>query len=287
MIERLLVPVDGSETALRAAELGGAFARQFDATMEIVHVIGDRTLRLGEQHAVDPTTRGEDVLDTARERVTPDGIEPTTSILDGRPPSTIAAYAEEQGFDMIVMGRHGRSGVRERLIGTVTDRVLRTSTVPVLTVPGGDESTSAEAGIDTILLPTDGSEQAEQAAPYGGNIAANFGASLHLLTVVDVDAAAGVFDAGGVPASFIDELEADGQAALDRLETAVGDGAGEVHSTLRRGTPHQEIGTVVTDQEVDLIVMASTGQSNVVSQSLGSTAARVLRTVSVPVLVIT
>jgi nucleotide-binding universal stress UspA family protein len=52
----------------------------------------------------------------------------------GRPHAVIADYAEEYDVDLIVMGSHGRSGVRRALLGSVTERTLRSTHVPVLVV---------------------------------------------------------------------------------------------------------------------------------------------------------
>jgi nucleotide-binding universal stress UspA family protein len=63
----------------------------------------------------------------------------TTEVLQGDPVETIADYAGEYGVDLVVMGTHGRGGVSRMLLGSVTERVVRTAPVPVLTVRVDDE----------------------------------------------------------------------------------------------------------------------------------------------------
>ncbi|MFB6103453.1 MAG: universal stress protein [Halobacteriaceae archaeon] len=275
MFERILVAVDGTVPASNAADHAAGIASAFDARLDIVHVLeGDAALG-------DPRDRGAEIIDEAAAPATERGVTVESYLLDGRPPRAIADHAAANDIDLGVMGRHGRSGAGERLLGTVTDRVLRTVDIPVLAVGATDTPTDYEA----VLVPTDGSDAAERALPYGEDIADAYGAGLHVLTVVDVESAAGVFDAGGISGEFVDRLTAKGQDAVDRLADAVTADL-EVTQAVVRGTPHEEIGGYATDHGIDLVVMGSTGASSLTGQALGSVANRVLRTVQVPVLVV-
>jgi len=63
-----------------------------------------------------------------------EGIETVTAVRHGEPAQTITEYAEENDIDLVMMGTHGRRGVRRRLIGSVTEKVVRLSDRPVMTV---------------------------------------------------------------------------------------------------------------------------------------------------------
>lgn len=234
----------------------------------------------------DPNPQRQRILDEISDLTTGSEIVVDTQLVEGQPHEAITEYATEIGSDLIVMGRHGRSGVRERLLGTVTDRVLRHTSVPVLTVPGEDSESATGGTYANILLTTDGSENAEQAAPYGEDIAQHFEATLHLLNVVDVQAEAGAFSAGGVSEDFIERLETEGQETIDRLAQHIDDADVTVQESVVRGTSDEAIAAYTAENGIDLIVMASEGESNLASQSLGSVTDRVLRTVDVPVLVV-
>ncbi len=205
---------------------------------------------------------------------------------EGRPPRVIVDHVDERGIDLVVMGRHGRAGLGERLLGSVTERVLRGSDAPVLTVDGGDADDAG--GYRNVLVPTDGSEIAERAAPYGVDVARRYGATLHLLNVVDVQREGGLFSAGGVDAEFVERLEGRGRERVDRLAERVRetDASAEPRTAVVRGAPHAGIREYVDANGVDLVVMSSEGESNLAGQLLGSVADRVLRTVDVPVLVV-
>ncbi|WP_349254396.1 universal stress protein [Haloplanus sp.] len=166
-------------------------------------------------------------------------------------------------------------------------RVLRRSDVPVLTVPAGESG--ADTGVDyrTVLVTADGSDVAARAAPYGADMARRFGATLHALSVVDVQAEAGLFDAGGVRQEFVERLETRGQQAVDELVAGIETTDLEVRTSVVRGTAHDAIADYVVDNGVDLVVMSSEGQSGLAGQRLGTVTGRVLRSVDRPVLVVT
>lgn len=277
MLERILIVAGDSDPAKRAAAVGFDLARTYDAAVDALHV-----LEPGTRSDEDKRERATATLDEATAHDAPGPVE--THVEEGRPAGVINDFADERGVDLVVMARGGRSGLGDRLLGSVTERVLRGTTVPVLAVPG-DESDAIE-GFDDVLVTTDGSEISERAAPYAGDIASRYDAILHLLTVVDVAAEAGIFDAGGVPEEYVEQLESDGREALDRYVDAIGDVDVDLRRSVVRASPRDGIDEYVSGNDVDLLVMASEGQNNVVGQRLGSVTARVLRTVDVPVLVV-
>lgn len=137
-IGSILVPTDGSECALTAVDHAGELARSVDATLHVIYVVetgqiinGDRVRRLRETLE----EIGEKALDLALEQIQSSTYLPTeTSILNGPPYLEIVRYAEEHDVDCIVMGTHGRKGIRRFLLGSVTERVIRRADVPVISV---------------------------------------------------------------------------------------------------------------------------------------------------------
>ncbi|MDY6778117.1 MAG: universal stress protein [Candidatus Nanohaloarchaea archaeon] len=135
MYDDILLPTDGSEGTKQAAEHAFILAERFDATIHVVHVIdtnsryhddhGEKDLRSdGRRSALQPVT----------ERAEGRDIEFLAQIREGTPYSEINDYVEEQDVDMIVMGTHGRTGLDRMLIGSTAEKVVRTASVPVLTV---------------------------------------------------------------------------------------------------------------------------------------------------------
>lgn len=142
MYSTILVPTDGSETATRAVDHAVGLATQYDATIHALSVVdiselGLRTptdidleklrrpLRDRAQTAVGAVTR---VCDNA-------GVDVVEAITVGVTHEEIVDYAVDNGVGIIVMGTHGRSSLPHALLGSVTDRVVRSASVPVLAVP--------------------------------------------------------------------------------------------------------------------------------------------------------
>ena len=136
---------------------------------------------------------------------------------------------------------------------------------------------------DTILVPTDGSDHAVRAAEHGLFLARLFDAEVHLLNVVDVQAAAGIFDAGGVDRAFVERLEADGEAAIESIE-AVADETDALQTALVRGEPADAILDYAEEHGAELIAMGTHGRSGVNRYIAGSVTERVVRLAEVPVL---
>ncbi|MFB6256243.1 MAG: universal stress protein [Haloplanus sp.] len=275
MFDRLLIAVDGSDCARRAAKYGLELAARYDAAVDVVAVYG------GDAAA------GETILDEIATMADDAGVPVETNLLSGKPARSIVDRAADRGVDLIVVGRRGRTGVRERLLGSITERVLRRSGPPVLTVPGGDIGDDTGATYDGVLVTTDGSDIAADAGPYAAAVANRFETALHVLNAVDVRTEAGVFDAGGVDHEYVERLETEGERAIDDLLAALDTTGIDVREAVIRGHAPDVIADYVDDNDIDLVVMSSEGQSNLAGQQLGTVAGRVLRTVDRPVLVAT
>ncbi|QRV16082.1 universal stress protein [Haloterrigena salifodinae] len=147
MYERILVPTDGSETAEAAIDHALELAERYDAVVHTLYVVDTDSMSLtlgaeqldrieqgkfGEMDEVrERAERATDyVADRARER----GLEVVEHVSAGKPHSLIAEYVEDNDIDLVVMGSHGRSGIRRTLLGSVTERTLRSTRAPVLVV---------------------------------------------------------------------------------------------------------------------------------------------------------
>lgn len=137
MIERILVPVDGSPPSREALEFA---AREWpDATLELLHVIdpveggyqAGRVPSTGEEWYENVKAQAEEYFAEARDAVD-NAIESRTEV--GRPASTIVSVAEDGDVDLVVIGSHGRRGISRILLGSVAAHVVRESPVPVTIV---------------------------------------------------------------------------------------------------------------------------------------------------------
>lgn len=275
MFDRILVAVDGSDCSRRAARFGLELARTYGATAELVHVSDGSA----------DEERGEALLAEVAELAADAGVDAATHLAEGRRvASAIVERAEATDADLVVVGREGDAGLTETLLGSVAERVLRTATPPVLVVPDVDRP----AAVTAVLAPTDGSDVAERAAPYATDVAERYGATLHVLNAVDVQAEAGAFAAGGVDEEWIERRRERGREHVDRYAERVRETAADVAVTeaVRQGRVHEVVCEYASEQGVDLVALASQDESNLAGHLLGSTADRVLRCSDAPVLVV-
>lgn len=295
MYDRIVIAVDGSDEAWRAAKRGLELAQAFDANVDVLSVVEQKALRLTEtsDEKAQLRERREAALTEIEELASEFGQPVTTKLAEGKPAARISEYVDEQDADLIVVGRQGLTGLGRRLLGGVTEQVLHQNNVPVFVVSGGDDEGEMEPDYSRILITTDGSENAEVAIPYGTAIAQRYRSDVHVLNVVDLQAAAGPFSAGGLEKEFIERLEARGQDAVDSVATKTEESAPNltVETAVERTTSFKGaaagVREYVDENEIDLVVMGSHGRSNLKRQLLGSVTSTVLRTVDVPVLVVT
>ncbi len=124
MTRQMMLATDFSECSDAAARVAAEYARQLGARLHLVHVVWPLT---------DPTPRAH--LDRLAGELGP-AVPVVTAIESGIPTAErIVQYADRHGVDLIVMGTHGRTGVSRVLLGSVAERVVRTASCPVLTVP--------------------------------------------------------------------------------------------------------------------------------------------------------
>ncbi len=294
MTDHIVIPVDGSEEATRAARRGLELATVVDATVDVLHVVERKTLRLAA--SADEETRlrerGESILAEIEEIAAELEQPVTTALREGRPGAQICTYADEADATLLVIGRQGMTGLGKRLLGGVTEHVLHRSEVPVFVVPAGDGATTPATDYERVLVPTDGSETAGRAIRRGATIASHCGAAVHVLNVVDLQSAGGAFSAGGLEREFVDRLEARGTEVVDAAAGEIAEAAPDLNVTTdvvrTSGGEGAAAGIrgYAADHDVDLIVMGSHGRSNLGRQLLGSVTSALLRTVDVPILVV-
>lgn len=144
MYKRILVPIDGSDTARRGLKEAIALATEQKATLRLLHVTSDFPVMLEMANTLNfDNVRdglhqyGRDQLDNAKALAKGLGLEVETQLHDlkgGRVADAIVEEAKSAGCDLIVIGTHGRRGFKRALLGSDAEQVLRASPVPVLLV---------------------------------------------------------------------------------------------------------------------------------------------------------
>lgn len=144
MYKRILVPIDGSDTARRGLKEAIALATQLKATLRLLHVTSDFPVMLEMSNTLNfdkyregMHQYGREQLDNAKTLAQGLGLEVETQMRDlkgGRVADAIVDEATSAGCDLIVIGTHGRRGFNRALLGSDAESVLRASPVPVLLV---------------------------------------------------------------------------------------------------------------------------------------------------------
>ncbi|WP_256300923.1 universal stress protein [Haloarchaeobius salinus] len=290
MYDTLLVPTDGSDHALRAAEHARYLAELFDATVHVVSVVDETEVTGAYDLAADdegaetpPETNAEAAIDTVVGLM--DGsVDIQREVLRGTPAEAILGYADDHGIELLAMGTHGRTGVHRYITGSVTESVVRHARSPVLTVRSVEES-RVEGSYDEVLLPTDGSSEAGGAVEHGLAIAKQADARVHVVNVVDV-AGLGASPEYTMPTSVLENLESGGESETEAIAERARDAGLEATATVRHGSPARELLEYATEFDIDLVAMGTAGRSGIGRFLLGSTTERLIRHADVPVVAV-
>ena len=222
-------------------------------------------------------------------RLENEGVEAQIKITLGRPADEILRVAAEDRCSLIAMSTHGRNVIGRAILGSVTDKVIRTSTVPVLTIaPEKAKAYQAQDGVPLkrVMLPLDGSELAEQAAPYVESLARSLSLKVLLVRVVDLEYPLYAYPAGEQLARLTEGRLSEASRYLDRVSRDLKSRGLTVETTVLRGSPAQALLDLAHRTQSDLIAMTTHGRSGLSRWLTGSVADALVRASGDPVLVI-
>lgn len=288
--KKILAATDFSETAEQAGALARDLARRFEAHLDMLHVI----VLLEDPHLEkDRRDQLEALLnsgDDARRKVLEEsyeeqkGVDITPHLIRGiAPDEVIVDTAGTLGSDLIVMGTHGRRGLSHLLLGSVAERVLRTTSSPVLTVRA--DAVINPEGIRRILVPHDFSEASSVSLLHAATWADALDAEVTLLHVVEPVVYPEFYSVDVLSDDLMGRLversqEALGKAAVD-LPADI-----EVKLKVEVGRAADTINHQADPADFDLVIMATRGLSGLEHVLLGSVAESVLRRCRVPMLAV-
>jgi len=144
MYQRILVPVDGSDTARRGLEEAIRLSKALGGSLRLVHIIDDTPLAMNPETGIaaaplvaDFAEGGKQIMEEARAFAAAEGVQVDTALYEnftGRIAERILEDARKSGAELIVMGTHGRRGIRHAVLGSDAEAVVRGANVPVLLV---------------------------------------------------------------------------------------------------------------------------------------------------------
>src|SRR6266404_8018169 len=200
-IKLILCPIDFSEFSERAYRHALSLAEHYQAKLVAQHVVElwrhpsasfAASAGLYEEFEQALRESGSKQLQEFVKNHTHDEIQPELVVHQGMAPVSILSFAQAEKTDVIVMGTHGRRGFHRLMLGSVTDRVMRRASCPVLavgkaihdsTAPGEDRHHPRH--LSRILFCTDFSENSERALNYALSARAEYDAELILLHVLE------------------------------------------------------------------------------------------------------
>lgn len=143
MYDAICFPTDGSDAANAALEHALDLATTYDAKLYVLYVADtnrDSVTTLGTTVVDALVEEGEATVEAVEKRAADRGIDVLADVVQGDPSQAIVEYVDDRDVDLVVMGTHGRRGLDRYLLGSVTERVIRTVDVPVLVVRDEDDA---------------------------------------------------------------------------------------------------------------------------------------------------
>jgi nucleotide-binding universal stress UspA family protein len=306
MCRSILIPLDGSATAEHALPTALALARRFEATLKVVHVhtpVWGANAEGGIYDAlVDRELREEmqAYLDSVIQRLSEvTKVVLSSALLDGLVAGAINRHAMQSGVDLIVMTTQGRGPVSRFWFGSVADRLVRQSTIPILFVRAQESEAdfTQEPEFGRVLIPLDGSQLAEQILEPTAALAVATNAEVTLLRVVQQLTPDGHSpDSGrvsGLRPGLLTQLQEMDRQEWQRAEEYLDQRAEQLRqrslNAHTRVVSHRRPATAILDDASthggELIALATHGRGGLKRLLVGSVADKLLRGSTTAVLV--
>ncbi len=280
---KILVPLDFSDLGDHALKSAQTMAKLYDGSVTPFHSYVPVN-ELNSPYSFDisstPMEDYEQIEEALRNRLE----ELSSSEVDekylnppivsmGNPAQAIVEQTDD--FNLIVMTTHGRTGFSRFFLGSVSEKVLRVSHIPVLIVNKEREL----SGFDRIMVTTDFSEHSKEAFPVAKEIAQKAGSRIELVHVLSVEA-----EESAQPDESVKNIREQRLKVLAKEEFhEIGDKV-TTRVIISTDTPHEALYNYNLDNPQDLIVMSTVGRTGIDYLMVGSTTANVVRHVKSPVL---
>ena len=292
---KIIVPVDFCPGCMNAFNLALNFAKKQNSKIYILHIISDPQLidplyvsDLYEKISFESIK--EELEKEIRETYVKNAegmCEVESQISRGYPASEIVEFAKVIGANLIVMATHARTGLKHAFIGSIAEKVLRSSQCPVLTVKLSQEIKPDKFDIKNILVPMDFSEQSERALELSLKFASLYNARIEILNVIQpISFYPYYYSDFFVKEGISKKIEDDVKVRLDSLVEEKREIYKDINYKIYMGEPFQEILEEVKTIRADLIIMGTHGRTGFSHLLMGSVAERVVRLADCPVMTV-
>jgi nucleotide-binding universal stress UspA family protein len=297
MYTRILIPLDGSKTAENVLPYARTIGKTLKIPIELMGVVDIADMAAHISAEKDPHLDRLMIAAEQNRKTYLDGIAQSFSgvslkciIERGNPEDVIIERAATDKNTLIAMATHGRSGMNRWLLGSVTEKVLRGASNPLLLVRAAEEAkTDGEAKVKSVLVPLDGSELAEKAMPKAKELAKALNLEIILFRAYELPAAAYYGSEDYLPnyEELAGQVKEGAKSYLDAKVAALkAEGLEKVSMVLMEGPGPDEIISFARKSPDTLVAMCTHGRSGVKRWMLGSVTEKVVRHSGDPVLVV-
>ena len=291
--KNILCATDFSEYSNHTVVYGVELAKEFEAGLIICHVIDLSSIAIYGEFQLEPVEQQNRIMADARAQldklVGEQPIEWEPLITVGKPADEITQVVEERDIDLVITATRRRSGFKRLILGSLTERLMRTLACPLLVVcsPGREIGTTPEQPIRLrkILVGCDFSPDSDQAFAHGLSLAQEFEAELHLAHVIEPPVQPNLIHVETVISGEIQEDHRN--LLIEKLKEMVPAEAANwctPQITIMEGQPYHELVKYADTRDIDMIVLGVRGHGLVKTLFLGSTTDRVIRNSTCPVL---
>jgi len=301
MYKKMLIPLDGSELAEIVLSYATELAGRLDLEVSLLHVceLSNSDSQFMCRSYIERAA--EKIRDGSREVQSLTGLSPgikevesSGKVVTGHPAEEIINFAKDENIDFILMSTHGRSGVKRWVMGSVADKVLRASPVPIWLVRAAipEKIIRDEWHNRTLLVPLDGSEMAESVLPHVESLARQRGADKMQIKLIRV--AEDPFVTADYPFKDWEEhvkrtkehFKKGAETYLEKTQQRLIESGFKVDFKVLQGDPANEIINYAHENLPNLVIMATHGRSGIGRWEYGSVADKVLHGVSSPVFMV-
>jgi nucleotide-binding universal stress UspA family protein len=295
VFKRFLVPLDGSNLAEQVLPFAIYLAKQLQATLILFHVVEkDAPEEVHNQHHLREVSEARIYLKQIAERLSSAGVtilQDVHEVQEVGVAQTICNHAEELETDLIVLCAHGNGGLRDMIFGSIAQQVIHQGQIPVLFIRPEFVTDSVKL-VRKILLPLDGSKEHEVAIPVAVYLATKCEAEIRLLTVVPTSDTLPIKKAITTrvsPRAVTLSLDITAQQAEEYLQAISKEITAKgvtVKGIVARGSTTSMQIEIITEEDIDLVVMATHGTNALDARWEGSLTPRFLPKTPVPVILV-
>ncbi|MFQ5640259.1 MAG: universal stress protein [bacterium] len=281
VFKKILCPLDFSEASHYAFHYAKTFAKCFDSELVLLHVspnLTDAYTSLLPDFPEIGLPHERDLLERFNECTSDNSAKFKKTILTGIPYIEILNYAKAEEFDLIILGAKGHSNFERLFLGSTSEKVVRNSSAPVLTVHPKPKGLP----IKRILVPIDFSPLSFAVLPIVASIAEHFRSEIYLLHVVETGHQSDP-ERRTSEYEFFERVK--GKLA-DQWELPEAFNEIETKKFIRHHTGSAGYGILEFSQDwdIDLVIMATHGRTGLSKVLMGSVTEKVIRIAPYPVL---